>query len=762
MRNAGGGTGGSVELVVHGRGEEYLSGKRRLSASAQVEAVAKRLRHAARSSDASVLQSALDSVEEVVQFARGFSQSSHSEERSARKAAEQIFKLSGDIRQRLDTDPRLLQFAALRNSASVKTKVRRLWDLMVLESQSAAGDEKIDCVTREGYRRFHRRLAKALSDGAAYAEDKVKLTADMDWADDISRYSGTSHIAIWLDTIRNTFQAAAAEAVAIQGLTILFSQYDTDGSGDLSREEFVQAVRTDLAIDADTLSDGELAKLFKAVDCDSSGSVDVTELMEWLFGPKDQKARETSRGIAQVKRRFKKAAAGSEACEKIGWGHIFTKHDKDGSGELEMDEFMQAVRTECGLSRSLISDAHFQEMFDVIDSDGSRSIDSEELRELLNADLGGTELNWSAFYSSMLELTTVWSRNATPDQFVLFLQSLFATVVEPVRGHTENLDTLPIFADAARTIPNFGLKAVEDVSSLVAESSDGELRLQIEGFESDTLGEKRKSPFTVHGKGVAHKSTGSAASPLPQLRGDQRQGVQIRSSSLPTPGSGRRQRAKERRAGRSYRTSPDAVVSTLELAKYDSPDLSGVRSHIDTSAGEIRRLEYQHGDADGPGSPAFEKISSPDLSGVGSKVDTGNDGRRGTGGAQHSHSKKLHSVEHQDFGTPDVSHVRSKIDTGQRGRVRVGRKSGSKTRRSRRADDDAQPQRLPALLKTSTDVAARRRDKMAEIIRARRPQPDSDGGMYPGLVFDGAVSSSDSRFRLASTSDALKDVTSTT
>ena len=50
---------------------------------------------------------------------------------------------------------------------------------------------------------------------------------------------------------------------------------------------------------------------------------------------------------------------------------------------------------------------------------------------------------------------------------------------------------------------------------------------------------------------------------------------------------------------------------------------------------------------------------------------------------------------------------------------------------------------------------------MAEIIRARRPQPDSDGGMYPGLVFDGDVSSSDSRFRLASTSDALKDVTST-
>ena len=46
--------------------------------------------------------------------------------------------------------------------------------------------------------------------------------------------------------------------------------------------------------------------------------------------------------VADVKQRFKKASAA--ACEDIGWDFIFDVYDDDGSGELEIDEFTDAVR----------------------------------------------------------------------------------------------------------------------------------------------------------------------------------------------------------------------------------------------------------------------------------------------------------------------------------------------------------------------------------------------------------------------------------
>ena len=474
-----------------------LEGERSISASAEVEAVAKRLRHAVKSNDASVLQSAIECEQDVQKFASFISSSA--DPTWDPTIVEECAAMAAQMRRRLDTDPELKRFAAIRNSETVKLKVRRLWDLMVVESQTAAGDDSIDCVTRDGYRRFHLRLAKALTAADAFSPEMVQVTADMDWADDISRYSGTSHIAIWLDMVRNAFKEGANESVAIQGLTVLFGRYDADGSGDLSFEEFEIAVRKDLDISESTLTCSELVKLFKAVDVDGGGSVSTSELMVWLFEAdkaKKKSKKEASRSVAQVKRRFKEASAGM--CEVFGWDSIFKKYDADGSGELEVDEFIKAVRAECELTRDAVSDTQVQEMFEVIDTDGSGAIDSRELRELLNADLGGTSLNWSAFYSSILELTSVWSRNETPDQFVLFLQSLFSTVTEPVGKHATahasaggaDLAELDIFADKGRTAPNFALKAIDDVETLVGESEDGKLRLQIEGFDSDIVDPK--------------------------------------------------------------------------------------------------------------------------------------------------------------------------------------------------------------------------------------------------------------------------------
>ena len=56
------------------------------------------------------------------------------------------------------------------------------------------------------------------------------------------------------------------------------------------------------------------------------------------------------------------------------------RYDTDGSGELDLAEFSQAVRKECQLSARLIGDGELREIFDVIDVDHSGGIDAVELQ----------------------------------------------------------------------------------------------------------------------------------------------------------------------------------------------------------------------------------------------------------------------------------------------------------------------------------------------------------------------------------------------
>ena len=45
----------------------------------------------------------------------------------------------------------------------------------------------------------------------------------------------------------------------------------------------------------------------------------------------------------------------------------------DGSGELDLGEFTQAVRTDCGLAPAVLSDKDLGEMFKAVDKDGASS-----------------------------------------------------------------------------------------------------------------------------------------------------------------------------------------------------------------------------------------------------------------------------------------------------------------------------------------------------------------------------------------------------
>ena len=193
-----------------------LPGARTVSAKAQLDATAARLRQADASGDANEILAALSAATSI----------DLPDEVSIPPVLQ---KLTASVRKRIATEPALARLDALRRSPKVKKQVRRLWDLMVAESvQIELREGRVpekgqdDTVTRPGYMELHIRVAKAVTE--KITEKEAKALSDSDWAEDISKFSGTSHIMVWLDEIRTKFKEAAAQAVALHGFTGLFAR----------------------------------------------------------------------------------------------------------------------------------------------------------------------------------------------------------------------------------------------------------------------------------------------------------------------------------------------------------------------------------------------------------------------------------------------------------------------------------------------------------------------------------------------------------
>jgi Ca2+-binding EF-hand superfamily protein len=417
-------SGAPVSLPVGGRRGSVvqLGGGRSaaLSFEAELAAALKRLRKADDSGDVNEMHAALQAVGgrspaiagRVISMVNG-------------EEAQEIARLAMKLAKRMADDDDMRSVADLRRSRLVREHLRRLWDLMVVESQCLAGDPSGSggdggasrSVTRDGYRQLHVRIGKVLADASLWGgEARALIRADKDWAEDISRFSGTSHIMVWLDDIRSKFRAAAARSVQSQGFAALFSKVDADGSGEIDGDEFMAAVRHELAIGLAVMPDDEVRQVFEAVDTDGSGEVDAAEFMAWLegkdIGPPVKRGRR--RALEKVKQRFKLASR--EAVEGLGWQRIFEMYDDDESGELELEEFSRAVRQECSLAVDAVSDREVAELFHVIDADGSGAIDSTELQSLLCEQIESTSMTFGAFYSAIFELIQGWVLTESEEQ----------------------------------------------------------------------------------------------------------------------------------------------------------------------------------------------------------------------------------------------------------------------------------------------------------------------------------------------------------
>ena len=254
--------------------------------------------------------------------------------------------------------------------------------------------------------------------------------------------------------MRQAFQQEARNAVTSMGWTALFKTFDTDGSGSLEVQEFVDAVRS-TGITEDTISSMEIRQIFRHVDVDRSGEVDGGEFAAWLIEMEEMNARDVSSG-GKISGWQVVIADFVDKCDarvtQMGWTAIFKKHDDDGNGQLDQQEFIRAVRAEC--PKLDIQDSELAEMFGIIDGDGGGSISGEEFYDGLAMESDETNnMTFDVFSHSMLELADYWALEHSGEGYIQFLRAVFRAITErnpatiPKRARTINghpKDDIPV------------------------------------------------------------------------------------------------------------------------------------------------------------------------------------------------------------------------------------------------------------------------------------------------------------------------------
>eukprot|EP01043_Picozoa_sp_COSAG02_P049811 COSAG02_NODE_5043_length_4701_cov_3.161886_2_plen_531_part_00 len=204
-----------------------------------------------------------------------------------------------------------------------------------------------------------------------------------------------------VNMLKKRLQSMAMSTVGGTGAIIdpeeIFRRYDKDTSGALDLSEFTTAVRKGGKIPPASMTDGDLRQLFNAIDTDSSGCINIEELVAFVWGSEGVPTRtngrrpqpvrktkpkdESSAQVNMLKKRLQSMAmstvGGTGAI--IDPEEIFRRYDKDTSGALDLSEFTTAVRKGGKIPPASMTDGDLRQLFNSIDTDSSGCINIEEL-----------------------------------------------------------------------------------------------------------------------------------------------------------------------------------------------------------------------------------------------------------------------------------------------------------------------------------------------------------------------------------------------
>ena len=330
--------------------------------------------------------------------------------------------------------------AALRASPKINAAIDKLWTLMVFESarlgvnvvmqqkQGAKGRWRraraatmraYQTVTREGYTQMHLRISKVLK--ASFDLDNAMAIAGVDWAEDITAYSGDSKLNIWLEEVKKKLREATMDVVTTLGWTALFAEYDEDGGGSISPEEFTDSVRIKMHLPEESLSDEMIGQLFADGDADGGGTMDCDEFLAWAqtWAEMVEEHSDASTELASAAGLLLQAS--NSIVNKIGWVKLFEKYDEDGGGSLEFDEFNTIVRTDCGIKEATVDEAGLRELFSAVDLDGGGDIDVDEFGAFLASDPLAVGMTREVFAESCFQMAQLWVTEPEDAHYAAFL-----------------------------------------------------------------------------------------------------------------------------------------------------------------------------------------------------------------------------------------------------------------------------------------------------------------------------------------------------
>jgi Ca2+-binding EF-hand superfamily protein len=189
----------------------------------------------------------------------------------------------------------------------------------------------------------------------------------------------------------------------------LFDDVDESGDGLLDKDEIKDVFNSKGVV----LSQAELDNVYAEMDDDGSGEVDGEEFQAWL--------RSDSLLAMQMRKRLDVMSRSLGAEEGgitqdvldiindpetpmterarlklvgmlsggVDFEELFSFHDRDDSGELNLRQFRMMLRRDAGILPGMMSDDEIKQVFDAVDVDHGGAIDPDEFTDWLYGTLDG-------------------------------------------------------------------------------------------------------------------------------------------------------------------------------------------------------------------------------------------------------------------------------------------------------------------------------------------------------------------------------------
>lgn len=181
----------------------------------------------------------------------------------------------------------------------------------------------------------------------------------------------------------------AAKARSNMSWKDVLAKCDKDNSGFLDYKELADAVRNQLNVPENAICQYELRTLFKAMDEDCSGGVNVEELLNYLAQgfrtPQEIAARAQVR-IQRVRKNLKTAFQ-TIATNESNLRKLFSKLDMDSDASLSLYEFKTFVRMNLKLSFWDVNNTDIDEFYMYLDKNG-QGISVDELMAFVKSNSG--------------------------------------------------------------------------------------------------------------------------------------------------------------------------------------------------------------------------------------------------------------------------------------------------------------------------------------------------------------------------------------